>query len=65
MPENVEAVNVYNAIVPFLGEGLELPGCLPWIFETEDVADEKATLEKVKIIHGIMRSREIEKMSNG
>ena len=62
MPENHEAIDVFEMVVSFLGEGLELPDCLPWVFEILDVVDQKAMLEKVRIIQGAMRQREVEKV---
>lgn len=57
LEENIEAVQVFNYIVAFAGEGLELPACLPWLLETLDVVEERETLDKILILQGILKKK--------
>ena len=63
MIENVEALEVYNSVLPFVGEDLTLPSNLAWIFKVEGVEDEVEIFEKVKILHTIKRRYEIQKFN--
>lgn len=60
MPENNEAVQLFGSITPFLGENMELPDCLPWLFEVRNVGDEVGMLEKITVLHGALRQGRIE-----
>lgn len=56
MAGNVEAVNVFSYIIPFMGENMELPSCLPWLIETLDVVADRWLLEKFLVLHNIFRN---------